>query len=111
MIKAEELRIGNWARNSYGDVWRITGQDITWFSLKSKLYYGIHLTHDVLLKCGFQYDTITYSLGRISLAPGNGGMDVFLCGISGGIITNIQYVHQLQNLYFALTGGELNFKL
>jgi hypothetical protein len=27
----------------------------------------------------------------------------------GEVITRIKYVHQLQNLYFALTGNELNY--
>lgn len=38
--------------------------------------------------------------------------DGFLCGFIGNeIFTMIQYLHQLQNLYFALMGKELEIKM
>jgi len=60
-----------------------------------------------LERLGFEYDQHTYSRGRVWLAPADAGYDVFLNGLSAGIATHIQYVHQLQVLYFSITGEHL----
>jgi len=68
-------------------------------------YEGIPLTEEKLVKFGFIKDSIYlfYSLGNFIIRH-----DFILCDI--GIRVYIQYVHQLQNLYFALTGEELKIK-
>lgn len=76
----------------------------------------IPLTSDILEKCGFEgtgkRDTtwthekmspqIEFSKGHYQLFTDEGN---FLSDI------NIEHLHQLQNLYFALTGEELNVRL
>lgn len=128
MIKAAELRIGNWVRNRYGDVWRITGQDITWCSLKSHKYYWILLTPELLLKCGFvgidsddlpkrtvygiqvanntalYYDEFCDKLWYLSYEWNNNHFQ-------NDFWAKPKYLHQLQNLYYALTGEELKIEL
>lgn len=94
----------------------------------------IQVTEDILLKCGFSkipHFTVTNSLildigrGRF-LSVGNvddANQMVWLQSISGDKVTDLicvhnydydglLYLHQLQNLHFALTGKELkiNFK-
>ena len=83
----------------------------------------IPLTEEWLLKFGFEleheftnayklyttkhpYDcsNITYSINEKMLRFSNGENK------GSTLIPHIKYVHQLQNLYFALTGEELTFK-
>lgn len=68
------------------------------------LINGEPLTPEWLERLGFEYDQHTYSRGRVWLAPGNITYDVFLHGLHAGVTTRIQCVHQLQVLYFAITG-------
>ena len=86
-MKVEELRIGNWIKDGHE-------------------FNPIPLTEEWLLKFGFKKIS---EIGDYS----NGNMTVILA-ISNKIYTlkrkRINHVHQLQNLYFALTGEELTLK-
>ena len=67
----------------------------------------IPLTEDWLLKFGFK----GWDLGKYTLILTNGNFFDFQHGLeSTPIAKNIKHVHQLQNLYFALTGEELTIK-
>lgn len=128
-MKANELRIGNAVQDKSGREWVIhellesycrLGESIDGFDLS--LGYSelqpITLTEEWLLKFGFVntksgYEFIIHSKrARLSviLRPDGIGM----VGISGpwGLYDSIHYkhVHQLQNLYHALTGEELEIK-
>jgi hypothetical protein len=74
----------------------------------------IPLTEEWLIKLGFQYDTITYyqqDYTGILIADGDDDeFDLFFGSIKNRIFVGIKYVHQLQNLYFALTDKELTIK-
>lgn len=77
--------------------------------------YGepIKLTPDwVENKFGFHNDEITYTKDIIMLAPCVGGVNLYINTLTYGKVRDlkIEYVHQLQNLYFALTGKELTIK-
>jgi hypothetical protein len=102
-MKANELRIGNWfiekdeVKQFDGDFYHLLGCD------------PIPLNTNWLLKLGFEYND------NIGLYQ-NGGFDVdieddvychFYINEYGDWYKDIDYVHQLQNLYFALTGEEL----
>lgn len=73
-------------------------------------YAGIPLTEDWLLKSGFHRQTsehyyIFYD-DKVLLTIYNGSLV-----IEGSFMSvKLQYVHQLQNLFFALTGSELTIK-
>jgi hypothetical protein len=128
-MKASELRIGN---NAYlkletlqESVVTVTITDLVMLSEGKKHLNPIPLTEEWLLKFGFEkgYEELTLHLndgkhgylgGKIEYIPkthqcsswsGLGSWDDY------GFISNIEYVHQLQNLYFALTGEELTPKL
>ena len=61
---------------------------------------AIPLTEEWLAKFGFENKTKTFVLNNISIKQQTKGYFFYLSIM-------IQYVHQLQNLYFALTGEEL----
>ena len=78
----------------------------------------IPLTPEILEKAGFEefpdssglygYEAFTKGNCYVEISPTRG------IGVSIGSMEtaqSIKYLHQLQNLYFALTGEELNIKL
>lgn len=116
MVKSSELRIGNWLNKKYGvthnvDV-QITLPDISSIHHRGVLseFSGIELTEEWLLKFGFEFDNVAWWKGRTMLSFTKiGNWAVWYGTLTHGRIDecNINYVHQLQNLYFALTGEEL----
>jgi hypothetical protein len=67
----------------------------------------IPLTEELLLKCGFEkrvWGNVTYYNPNLDL-----DRDFRVRGIDWNV--QIKYLHQLQNLFFALTGEELEVKL
>lgn len=78
--------------------------------------YPIPLTEELLLKFGF--DKLHIGNGKTYLKNVNGFgwsicLDTFNIGFDYLEYNNLglcKYVHQLQNLYFALTGRELEYK-
>lgn len=109
-MKAAELRIGNYYQPTDGSAAYapVTIDDLVAWS--SGAVYGklIPLTEDWLVKFGFENNFGRYYKRegvQINLASGN----VDLCE-SYFIPYKLLYVHQLQNLYHALTGTELEAK-
>lgn len=133
-MNANELRIGNWVLDEnmpytvcigmFGREWE--GDDIF------KQLQPIPLTKRIMVKCGFtkgecftRHDkTRCLMLGDKPIigygAEGGPGehkpeKHFFVCGYMDqpfyGHYVEIEYVHQLQNLYFALTGEELDIEL
>jgi len=132
MIKSNELRIGNWVKRNiiFGDTespefGKITQVYMDGFTVDyhypAKWYQPIPLTPEILEKCGF-----VEQFGEFILSNGdpyeNGN---FLFTIEEDTIqisilnegSQLQYIfipkpkhlHQLQNLYYALTGEELTY--
>lgn len=131
MIKANELRIGNLLNydTPEGDVVTLTTDfnAIQWATEDPKCFNLVHspipLTEEWLVKfgfkqyidfeiktniffllplCGFSYDIATKQVTIFEMEEGN--------KISHCIKRKIEYVHTLQNLYFALRGQELTIK-
>ena len=117
-MKANELRIGNYVQfpgiKKPSKVFII---DTTETSTMTKAQ-PIPLTEDILLKCGFDAEPkVAYSSGE------KVDYNVYKCGcltynslqnqwwIGHVVTTSIKYLHQLQNLYFALTNQELTITL
>lgn len=118
-MEATELRIGNYLQYKSGEVFQIHSQDFS--SLESIPEYlhpnPIPLTEEWLLKFGFKKlsaisfekyinanksFTIVYSM--------NAKRWSFPYHHKINTLVSFEYVHQLQNLYFALTGKELLLK-
>ena len=123
MILPQELRIGNYVEYRIQDElddrkewWELSIIDSTDLQiLESGIdddYRAIPLTEEILLKFGFFKKLGNYELENFRFhisQPMNFDGFVFCEGYS--VITDkIQFVHQLQNLFFALTGEELTFK-
>lgn len=87
---------------------------VSWSNLQP-----IPLTEDILLNCGFKSTQIglfqlrILNRGSINVHISSKRLNVEL-GTTGNYLfgdTDIKYLHQLQNLYFALTQQELNIQL
>ena len=111
---ANELRTGNYVYDTLGKVNKIDLEAITYIVKEPhNQVKPIPLTEEWLLKFGFK---------KVEGLPGwtYDGYDIFKDGKSWHIFKfnqtlkvhrcKLLYVHQLQNLYFALTGKELTFK-
>ena len=124
MIQANELRIGNWITYKYEPIqvtmigqYGIQSKDkdsVTNAKFVTPDLKPIPLTAEILEQCGFK-NTI---LGGEYVYNERGIMKIYINSIGlvsykiGDIIfTTIHYLHQLQNLYFALTGEELQVNL
>lgn len=117
-MKASELRLDNWiADKDTGKVFQVYTETFADIENGHLSAAPIPLTEEWLIKFGFEvdakdtlrsqrikietsylnwYDDGSYSIGKFP----------FTIPLSGPI----KYVHQLQNLYFALTGEELTIK-
>jgi hypothetical protein len=108
-MKAQELRIGNWVRhkdiglftikgiNPHVDDYKVT-TDSSWVYLKN--CKPIPLTEEWLERFNWNPPKdigVAFSLTTDEIHF-----------VAGNYYKTIEYVHQLQNLYFALTGEELN---
>lgn len=133
MIQSNELRIGNWVnqrnRKHVGKSlypFEIRVQDLKYLEGKTSFkerVEGIPLSPEILEKCGFKDIWGGITEQNLLLTE-----DIFISkdfsirysywdgddergGIEYKEIVKIKYLHQLQNLYFALTGGELKINL
>jgi len=123
-IKASDLRIGNliWdsEENKYFEVEQLkkyVGSEIWVFyrngSIKCKEVEPIPLTEEWLLKFGFEKNSYWYKDDNLIrfVFDDNGWLHCSIGDNDKGILYNkIKFVHQLQNLYFALNNEELKFK-
>ena len=132
MIAENELRIGNWVEHD--DSWCYRGEDVTVFQWETSDWYAlgectlflesikpIPLTEEWLVKFGFEWSVrhqaykkarFVYVIDFYKEHPQYENSACFLNREhrSGDCLVCLEYVHQLQNLYFALTGQELTLK-
>lgn len=113
-MKASELRIGNYV-SLHGILVEMTASD---FNFDESYFKPIPLTEKWLLKFGFEYSSF---YGNYKIKAGNYSNSIKLyegewCYYNDDsdagcyFVTTIKYVHQLQNLYFALTNEELTYE-
>ena len=110
-LKINELRIGNYflstkeADKPYV-ITKASGSIIDYCECKYIYFKPIPLTEEWLLKCNFNFRKYGYQFSVSNhLLSGN-----FFFMISG-YAKQIYYLHELQNLYFALTNKELEIKM
>ena len=111
----QELRIGNYIKYNdkiiivdtiYYDSINMDLQDCD--GIEINLLKPIPLTEEILLKCGFRkLDKYTFVIGGLFIHSRKLGF-VFHLGKRKIILSSL---HQLQNLYFALTNKELEINL
>lgn len=138
-MKAEELRIGNYIKIDSGigkvvslmsntfcnecanDDYNITieMEDGTFREEEEVKVEGIPLTEEILLNCGFEYvNPDNKAIGMLSPDDGRGNRNrIMYFDTNFRMILNtwnyrpINYIHEVQNLYFAITNKELNIQL
>lgn len=123
-MESRELRIGNYVEDNNGFVFNVVSihddgtvycdfkenEGDVWEFDKNNTCKGIELTEEIILKCGFDKQGF-YFLNRNSALM---QMEISLsrkCFISSLLTIEIKHIHQLQNLYYALTGEELQINL
>jgi hypothetical protein len=128
MINANELRIGNWIK--HGESPGMHEFPNTLFQVSTDLFYDIArghiseyhlepipLTPELLEKCGFEKRPMAYMRLKSDSFYISVRTKHMTFAISKSdkatwrLMVNIKYLHQLQNLYFALTGKELEIDL
>lgn len=121
MISAKELRIGNYTSE---------GKVVSFYENGIHVGFGkcrrfselepIELSEEILLKCGFDKEVVDYNGFSVINFKLNGWlpflkeMKLQQCKwykVYNVADCHISYLHQLQNLYFALTGKELKIEL
>lgn len=131
MIQANELRIGNYVNEYY---WNNIKNCYSLELIKIKGIYETHivcneedaynlselkpipLTEEILFKCGFveeyedEEDNSYFVNSSVEIMKVLFKQEFFLENIDN-ISLKIKYLHQLQNLYFALIGKELEINL
>ena len=126
-MQVEELRIGNYLYYRHIDgymkeeIVKICSINNEYLLDKENCTLGynelkpIPLTEEVLLKCGFEKNNIHKDPSMyeycIDYMPYIRTIDNSKTFEISFYATRIEYLHQLQNLYFALTGKELEIKL
>lgn len=110
-MKASELRIGNYVLRQSDKmiVSKTAIYQIENVNLQSaQKYEPIPLTETVLLNCNIEkLDKGLFSLGEETQLTYKG--DGYNVDVGGVVIAFVIYLHQLQNLYFALTNKELTY--
>jgi len=116
-MNSGELRINNWLTDEDGKHYRIaTGKNID-DVVKSR---GIRLVPEILEKCGFRLE---FNRASRFFGPHNSlVLEIFPDGSTNLYLkkegseptklpNNVIYLHQLQNLFYALCGEELEVEL
>lgn len=126
-MKVTELRIGNWANYSQSftpvdftilKIGAISGIENVVRCVEDNIYsidtiYPIPLTAEILEMAGFEYDgatTLSKDNSPLYFKILNGKGSAFVQKLNQPHEVHCEYVHQLQNLYFALTGEELQIE-
>jgi hypothetical protein len=119
-MKANEIRLGNLIYFPNGEVGKVNYETIRFLTITNEPinHKPIPLTEEWLLKMGFDISSSSgYNIKNngieIDVWFNDDGLindiQISSTSISGAYpnIKHFQYVHQLQNLYFALTNEEL----
>jgi hypothetical protein len=116
-MHANELRIGNWVEYpggwGYSKVLEIRKDGDIGGGWNLSDYQPIPLSPEILEKCGFEKDYNGYRLKDhmgLSFSVTKHG-DFLACFRDKSLGVIVKHLHQLQNLFFALAGEELDIKL
>lgn len=134
MVDVRELRIGNFFKISVCDNFRVDEiykNEDGFYCVKNNIgcngsyLYGavedlqpISLTEELLLKCGFNVECYEFQIKEQLLLAiedfwilYNTRTNFYVVIFFNKAFKQIEYLHQLQNIYFDLTGKELEVKL
>jgi hypothetical protein len=114
-MNANELRIGNWVLYPHTQLEPFRIEYPRQIELAG-IVQPIPLTPEILEAAGFEKDS-PEGWYTIQPNPWSQKMQIFFPAgdvphyADGAFSPNVQYLHQLQNLYFSLTGTELKVSL
>lgn len=110
-LRSNELRIGNWVKDE-NQYYQIKGEHLDEDNFPTIQTWEIPLTEEWLLKFGFvsnpYEDRYEKGLLHIECNKTRGVLEFWIEKLP--VSLTLKFVHQLQNLYFALTGEELTIK-
>lgn len=124
MVNAQHIRIGNWLYSKLTNrKFQTTAEDIVELNADPFTCEYVPLTPEVLEAAGFQWETsqrthlqykadadmyigFYFEIDVMKQTQINQNDDAFGLGLIN--LNPLPYVHQLQNLYHALTGEELS---
>jgi hypothetical protein len=121
-MKIQDLRIGNYIKRNglNSTVELINGETEDVHFLGKDFYYNenimyiepIEITEEWLFSFGFNKSgsTIYKNIGSIEIGTIAKGKRFYIQIGTENVTLNIKYVHQLQNLYFAIGGDELTYE-
>jgi hypothetical protein len=112
MIKAKELRIGNWVQGHNGDYWCVTIDMLTHIAKGRAECHPIPLSPEVLTACGFIWDGECWNFDGFRIwdsATANAAKSEYY-HINSETLTNFDFLHHLQNYYHAVSTEELEYK-
>lgn len=119
MIAANELRIGNWVKGIVRPKEPVQIKELSNNICKAGEYLNdyedvlpIFLSQSILEKCGFKRVNHIHGYTFYSLSESKTNrahIDIYPEKTSwmGYSVSNCKHLHQLQNLYYSLTGKEL----
>jgi hypothetical protein len=123
MIDAKELRIGNYIKyaeskdlskkfhNTFVEVNIDILLDVD-NVIRKNWFTHIPLTTEILVKCGFNKELVVGKSDKFFYSLN--GLSYNECHVAwwyrGVLDFQIKYLHQLQNLYYALAGKELEYQ-
>lgn len=119
MITANDLRIGNWIYDKYNAPVQCTIEHLSEAVQWRSSWGAIPLTEEILLKAGFEkkdigsgnivcFDLDSFQINTYKESSKEG---FWIRQYPSPKHKRFNYVHQLQNLYHALTGEELKINL
>ena len=127
-MKIQELRIGNKVsfKDTVVEIAGVSGIAYSFGAIDVTIFRGgktemhdlktlspIPLTEEILLKCGFDENMVLSTIEGEIRYYGDGDINIGgedSCTLGMVYIAKCKYLHQLQNLYFALTGKELEVR-
>ena len=120
-MEANELRLGNYIQLPDGVIVKVTSveKDRVHFSINGCYFFRmisdiepIELTEEILLKCGFKkYDNGNCMLDDFRLYFDSERKEYAILWFDSLRYTTIKTLHHLQNIYYDLTGEELEINL
>ena len=111
-MNIQELRIGNYVNHVHKGNFKILKSHFA--SILINFIHPIPLTEDILLKCGFVVVANYHPEGKTYQFDDFTIMEHYkYLSYRGEGLGNkyVQYLHQLQNIYYSIIGEELNIEL
>lgn len=112
-MKANELRIGNWIYNENGQIVSVLATRIVLCDDRRAIYKPIPITEEWLLKLNFTevFEGHFESPNEMIIVSFDPLKVSIICPMPWIELEDCQFVHELQNLHFALSKTEINFDL